>query len=189
MTKWSGEVVATIDVLLTLFVVMLAIAVAVIAQTKSKTTQDSAGQMKIELRWTGDNDVDLWSLAPGAEKAVGYSHKVDHGMALLRDDLGPSSDADSLDYEIATAMIVRPGLYVVNAHLFRNRDGNLPVHLHLKVSVLPQGAKDWVEITDMKVDLTKEGKELTLIRFRLDDKGQLVPGSSNDIPTPLRDAA
>lgn len=180
--------VAWIDLLhLMLQGVVLAVVLAMVLMNPKQTQADqSPGQMKIELRWVGDNDVDLWTLAPGAAKAVGYSHKVDHGMALLRDDLGPSADADSLDYEIATAMIVRPGLYVVNAHLFRNRDGVLPVQLRLKVSMLPNGAKDWVQIASLTPSLLRDGQELTLIRFRLDDHGQLIPGSINDLPTPLR---
>lgn len=186
-TKWSGEVVATIDMLLALFVIMLALAVLV-QPHKPKTPDESPGQMKIELRWDGDNDVDLWALAPGTKSAVGYSHKTDHGMAILRDDLGPSADADSLDYELATAMIVRPGLFVVNAHLYRHREGTLPVHVRLKVSILPTGAKDWVEIAKLSADLVREGQELTLVRFRMDDKGQLVPNSINDLPTQLRAA-
>jgi len=170
--------------------VILAAVLAMLLMNPLKTQADqSPGQMKIELRWEGDNDVDLWTLAPGAKSAVGYSHKTDHGMALLRDDLGPSADADSLDYEIATAMIVRPGLYVVNAHLFRNRDGVFPVHLRLKVSILPNGARDWVQIASLTPTLLREGQELTLIRFRLDDKGQLIQGSENDLPTQLRSAS
>jgi hypothetical protein len=189
-TKWNGEVVATIDMLLALFVIMLALAVLV-QPHKPKAADQSPGQMKIELRWVGDNDVDLWALAPGAQAAVGYSHKTDHGMALLRDDLGPSADADSLDYEIASANIIRPGLYVVNAHLFRWRGGPLPVHVKLKVSIMPAGSNDWTVVANLSADLAwygTQGQELTLIRFRLDDKGQLVPGSINDLPTPLRAA-
>ncbi len=190
-TKWSGEVVATIDMFMALFVIMLSL--AILAQPPKPTTDDTTmGQMKIELRWdckNGDNDVDLWALPPGAQAAVGYSHKVDKGLALLRDDLGPGGDVDSLCYEIATANIIRPGLYVANAHLFRNRDGKLPVHVRLKVSILPPNWMNWVIVSEVEADLTQGGEELTLIRFRLDEKESLIPGSINNIPTPLRAAS
>jgi hypothetical protein len=185
-TKWSGEVVATIDMLLALFVIMLALAVLVHPH-KPKAADQSPGQLTIEMTWPlgEDDDVDLWTQAPGG-KPCGYSNKTDHGMALLRDDLGASADMDSRNYEIAVANVVRPGLYIVNAHFYRWRKGPTSVPVTITIKFHPIGPDPIVIATMTKT--MREGQELTFIRFRMDDKGQLVPGSINDIPTPLRAA-
>jgi hypothetical protein len=185
-TKWNGETVATIDMLLALFVVMLALAVLV-QPHKPKAADQSPGQLTIEMTWPlgEDDDVDLWTQAPGG-RPVGYSNKTDHGMALLRDDLGAGADMDSRNYEIAIANVVRPGLYIVNAHFYRYRRGHLPLSVTITVKLHPVGGDPIVIATVTKA--LREGQELTFIRFRMDDKGQLVPGSINDIPTPLRAA-
>jgi hypothetical protein len=107
-------------------------------------------------------------------------------MALLRDDLGPGADSDSRNYEIAVANVIRPGLYVVNAHLFRHRNGRLPVGVTIIVKIHPADGDPIIIARVMKT--LRAGEEVTFLRFRMDDKGQLVPGSINDIPTLLRAA-
>ncbi len=42
------------------------------------------------------------------------------------------------------------------------------------------------QILSTKVDLTREGEELTAFRFALDEKGGLVRGSVHNLPRPLR---
>lgn len=148
--------------------------------------------LRVVIDWTAgncakhDDDVDLWTLAPGAAKPVGYSHKSDHGMALLHDDLGPGGDPDSKCYEKAEAIIARAGEYIVNVHLYRARaNGTPPVPVTLVIS-LKDDKGEWHPILTVIKPLAYEGQELTLARFALDDKKRLIPGSLNDLPAQLR---
>jgi hypothetical protein len=180
-TRWHAEPVGYIDMLLALFVIMM----VNVHPHQPKAADQSPGQMTIEMSWPlgEDDDVDLWTQAPGG-RPCGYSNKTDHGMALLRDDLGSGADLDSRNYEIAVANIVRPGLYVVNAHLYRHRAGTLPLSVTITVKMHPA---EGGPLTISSVTKTlREGQEVTFLRFRMDDKGQLVANSINDIPTPLR---
>jgi hypothetical protein len=43
------------------------------------------------------------------------------------------------------------------------------------------------QILAASVELTREGQELTVFRFRLDSAGALVPGSVTSLHKPLRD--
>jgi hypothetical protein len=186
-TRWAAEVVAYIDCLLALTVVLLALSILVQPARKADADQSNPpGAMTIELRWplASDDDVDLWVRAPGGAP-VGYSNKTGYGMALLRDDLGPGADPDSLNDEIAQANILRPGEYVVNAHLYRTRTP-APVHVRLMVSIRRENRQ--VELLRIERDLAVEGEELTLARFTLDGGGNLVAGSVNDLPMLLRSA-
>lgn len=187
-TRWHGEVIAFIDCLLALTVVLLALTVLVEPAKKAdaKATADPPGAMTIELRWPqkDDDDVDLWVLAPGSTP-VGYSAKTAPGMALLRDDLGPSADPDSLNDEIAQANVLRAGEYAATAHLYRART-QPPIHVRLIVRIRKDNK--YIEILRVEKDITAEGEEVTLARWSLDDKGDLVPGSINDLPIQLRSA-
>lgn len=184
-TRWHGEVIAFIDCLLALTVVLLALTVLVEPSKKADAdTVQPPGAMTIELRWPqkDDDDVDLWVRGPGSTP-VGYSSKTAAGMALLRDDLGPTADPDSLNDEITQANFLRPGEYVVNAHLYRARTAP-PIHVQVWVRV--RRDNKYSELLHVERDLTTEGEELTLARFTLDQHGELVPGSVNDLPMALR---
>ena len=187
-TRWHGEVIAFIDCLLALTVILLALTVLV--QPMKKADAESAAQppgaMTVELRWPrgSDDDVDLWVAPPGGTP-VGYSNKTAPGMALLRDDLGPTADPDSLNDEITQANFLRSGEYVINAHLYRARTPP-PVAVELWVRVRRDDR--YVELLHLHRTLAAEGEEATLTRFSLDEKGQLIAGSVNDLPMALRSA-
>ncbi|MFQ5973843.1 MAG: hypothetical protein ACE5Q3_16070 [Alphaproteobacteria bacterium] len=147
------------------------------------------GNVIVEVRWPDDfdTDVDLWVEAPG-EVPVGYSNKGGRIFNLLRDDLGHSSDAGGLNYEVAFSRGAPAGEYTVNLHLFRNRDGRLPVTAVVAVSVKADGASAIQPIATKNVELGRVGQELTVVRFTLDDTGHLVPGSIHNLQQDLRAA-
>ena len=185
-TRWHGEVIAFIDCLLALTVILLALTILVqpVKKAEANDTVQPPGAMTIELRWPRnvDDDVDLWVEPPGGTP-VGYSNKTAPGMALLRDDLGPSADPDSLNDEITQANFLRAGEYVINAHLYRART-RPPVQVELWVRV--RRDDKYYEILHLHRSLDSEGQELTLARFSLDKNGDLIPGSVNDLPMALR---
>jgi hypothetical protein len=172
------------------YLVISAVALAHVA--KKEENQAGAappGNVVVEVNWDEkvDADVDLWVQGPG-DVPVGYSNKSGMIFNLLRDDLGHGGDPNSMNYEVAYGRGHWPGEYVVNVMLYRHRDHKYPVQCDVRV--LLQGDKGNVQqILKSTVDLTFEGQETTVFRFKLDNKGAFLPGSMNRIHKDLRSAA
>lgn len=149
----------------------------------------SPGNVIVELRWPDDlnTDVDLWVQAPG-DVPVGYSNKGGAIFNLLRDDLGHSRDVTGLNYEFSYSRGVPAGEYTVNVHLFRNLTGVYPIPVTVAVSVKNSTNESAKPILSTKLNIAREGEELTAFRFKLDKKGRLISGSVHNLPRPLRTA-
>lgn len=175
-------------IILDLFLCLLVIFMVQAAPPpKSVANHDDPAFVKIELRWDNavDADVDLWAIAPGESQAVGYTNKQGLELSLQRDDLGHSATKDSQNYELIDAYGYYAGEWVVNAHLYRYRSGPMPVNVHLVVSRRHPGG-NWEVIVDVKAPIVAQGDELTVARFQMDAKGDVVPGSVNNLPMALR---
>jgi len=147
------------------------------------------GNLLIEAIWPPEinADVDLWVQAPG-QKPVGYSNKGGPIFNLLRDDLGTYSDISNINYEHSYSRGLPVGEYTVNLHLFRNGSGVLTIPVQIIVSLRTTASPSTKRIYEKQVVLIREGQELTVVRFKIDAYGALVPGSLHDLPKPLRDA-
>jgi len=145
------------------------------------------GNVIVELTWPKelDTDIDLWVEAPG-DIPVGYSNKGGLIFNLLRDDLGSQSDVTDINYEVSYSRGVPAGEYTVNAHLYRDMSGRLPVPVSVSVSVKPTPQIAAKRILTTKLELLHQGQEITVFRFSLDEDGNLVSGSVYDLPKPLR---
>ena len=155
------------------------------AKTADNTTPP--GNVIVEVRWPDeiDADVDLWVQAPG-DIPVGYSNKGGAVFNLLRDDLGKRADVTGLNYETSYSRGVLPGEYTVNLHLYRNPSRAYPYPRPVVTSV-KQGANDSArQLLASKVVLAREGEELTVYRFGLNEAGTLVAGSVHSLQKPLR---
>jgi len=145
------------------------------------------GNVIVDAQWPDNwrTDVDLWVQAPG-DVPVGYSNKGGVIMNLLRDDLG-TNDPTPLRYENQFSRGVPPGEYTVNLHLFRNLQGTFPVPVDVTVrcSYDNKGARN---VVNTKVQLNREGEEVTALRFRLDEQCNLAPNSVTSLYRPLRSA-
>lgn len=153
---------------------------------KAEAGAEPPGNVMVELRWPDeiDSDVDLWVQAPG-DVAVGYSNKGGEFFNLLRDDLGLQRDATRMNYEVSYSRGIPAGEYTVNLHLYRNRHaGPIPVTVVTSVKARPQESAKQILVRDLVLE--REGQELTVYRFSLDELGSLVPGSANDLQRPLR---
>jgi len=152
-------------------------------------TAEPPGNVVVEARWPdGMNaDVDLWVLAPG-DVPVGYSNKGGEIFNLLRDDLGQVHDSGTLNFEMAFSRGRPQGEYIVNLHLYRARQVPLPIPVEVRIALRPDQKRSAVTITTERIELHHQGEELTVVRFRLDEGGRLVPGSLHDLPRPLRSA-
>lgn len=144
------------------------------------------GNVIVEIRWpdSSRHDIDLWVQAPG-DVPVGYSNKSGLIFNLLRDDLGRHGDPTDMNYEISYSRGLPPGEYTVNVHLYR-LDGESPVPVTVAVSSKSNPEETARQLLTTKVELRREGEELTAFRFKLDEKGRLVPGTVHSLYRPLR---
>lgn len=139
--------------------------------------------MVIEMRWqkSRNADVDLWVKAP-TDAPVGYSHMSDAHCNLLRDDLGRDLDPQSRNEEMMVCRGAPEGEWIVDAMLYRSYDQQVPVRVQMTVTRLGDVATQMLTRT---AELERQGEQLTMFRFRLDDRGRYVPGSENQLPMPL----
>ncbi len=155
----------------------------------AKQSEDSEppGNVIVEIRWPDeiDADVDLWVEAPG-DVPVGYSNKGGLVFNLLRDDLGKRADATGMNYEVSYSRGIPPGEYAVNVHLYRNVAKVYPIPVTVVTSVKRNAQESAKQLLASKVELTREGQEITVYRFKLDEYGRLQPGSVHSLQKPLR---
>lgn len=175
------------------FVSLVIIMLPHINPPKPKHEESSAttapGNVIVEVRWDDriDADVDLWVQAPG-DVPVGYSNLGGQVFNLLRDDIGFRNDASNLNYENAFSRSIPSGEYIVNLHMYFNRANVWPVKAKVLVSTIkPSGiSRVSQQILVSDVVLKKQGEEITVFRFKLNDHGDLVQGSLNANPKKLR---
>ena len=155
-------------------------------ETAEETTQPP-GNVIVEVRWPDelDSDVDLWVEAPG-DIPVGYSNKGGAIFNLLRDDLGKRADATGLNYEISFSRGIPAGEYTINVHLYRNASNVVPIPVTVVTSVKRSPKESARQLLASKVELVREGEEVTVYRFRLSEDGSLVPGSVHSLSRNLR---
>jgi len=153
----------------------------------AEATSEPPGNVIVEVRWPDDfdSDVDLWVEAPG-DVPVGYSNKGGAIFNLLRDDLGHKRDATKLNYEVSYSRGIPSGEYTVNVHLYRNAGGVLPVPVTVVTSVKNSANESARQLLASKIELARDGEEITVYRFRLSDSGTLVPGSVHSLQRDLR---
>jgi len=153
----------------------------------AEQTTEPPGNVIVELRWPDelDSDVDLWVEAPG-DTPVGYSNKGGAIFNLLRDDLGKRADATGLNYEVSYSRGIPAGEYTVNVHLYRNAANVFPIPVTVVTSVKTSPKESARQLLASKIELVREGEELTVYRFRLSEDGSLVAGSVHSLQRNLR---
>jgi hypothetical protein len=153
----------------------------------AKENTQPPGNVIVEMRWPDelDADVDLWVEAPG-DIPVGYSNKGGVVFNLLRDDLGRRADATGMNYEVSYSRGIPAGEYTVNVHLYRNTTGVFPIPVTVVTSVKKSSKESARQLLASNIELTREGEELTVYRFKLSEQGDLVPGSVHSLQRKLR---
>ena len=193
-----GSQVAFIDLLfntLVGFVFLFILAFVLINPVAKKSDVEIVAEFIIKITWPTDSvdDIDLWMRDPLGNYA-GFKSKDVGLMSLNRDDLGTSNDTvydpDGKrivvfrNEELITIRGIVPGEYIVNVHWYGD-----------KPPITELGQKDYptvpVETQIEKinpynvvyakiVNLTIKGQEITVIRFTVDEKGNVVEFS--DLP-------
>jgi hypothetical protein len=135
-----------------------------------QTPGEHVGALSVKLTWDlrSDSDVDLWMVGPNERKPVGFTNPHGTDLNLSWDDLGRGADPDSTNTEFGEAEKAPAGEYVVNAFLYNDWDGMLPVHVHVRVKF------DGGQTLNADGTLTFVKQEITLMRFRVEKSGMLV---------------
>ncbi len=172
----------------TLMIVIL-ILIIVLKTEDNETAADDyvpPGSVVVQVEWPPDKDVDvdLWVQGPG-DVPVGYSNKGGIYFNLLRDDLGNYSDTTRLNFEVTYSRGQPAGEYIVNLHLFSTRRGGPPVPCTVEI-IMRVGSNKFAVIFKRDVILEHIGQELTVQRFTLDEKSNIIGQSL--IPKQIRSA-
>lgn len=158
---------------------------------KNDEQDRSRGNLRVEIIWPDhmDVDIDLWTKAPGLPP-VGYSNMNGPILNLVRDDLGTYADVTGINYETTYSRGLPQGQYVINIHWFSNSHNALKVPVNVFVTIKKDDTANSKErprsIIKTQLNLTWVGQEITVIRFRLDENGDLIPESMDSVPTPIR---
>lgn len=170
------------------FVLSLLLLLIADPEKKHDEQDEPPGSISAAISWPeGDTDIDLWVMGPGEVAPIGYSNKGGRLWNLLRDDLGNSPDATPLNYEDAYTRGAPPGEYIVNVHCFRCPVVPQKVTVEIRSSKSDADAQKGTQVLfTSTLELKAQGQERTAARFRLDDSGNLVPGSITFLYTPLR---
>ena len=158
--------------------------------TQAEANTPPPGNVIVEITWAPElnADVDLWIKAP-KDLPVGYSNKGAVFFNLLRDDLGHYMDPTMINHEVAYTRGIIPGEYVVNVHAYRGDYSHPPpIDVRSVVSIKKEGKNGLVVApvlgTTSRLDYV--GQEITVFRFKLDEAGNILPGSVNSLYKPLR---
>lgn len=178
------------DLLVALVIVYMAIAVMVLIGAKqlSKIDVYPQGLVIISDHWSdaSDSDVDLWVKSPDDPVPTGYSHMSGVDCNLLRDDLGRYIDPFSTNTEMTVCKRPVSGEWITGIMLYDNYDHQVPVWVDVTVQEIKHGKS--MIILNKRFYLDHKGQYLTTWRWTFDDKGNILPGSVNNIPMNLYNA-
>ena len=160
------------------FVAMVIMLLPHISKTKQETDEHTPpGNVVVEMHWPDELpvDVDLWVQAPN-DVPVGFWNQGSRVFNLLRDDLGLEGDASGRNYEVSYSRGILAGEYTVNVHMYGKVPAGVVVPVRVVVSV--KAKYDTLrQILETSIELHRRNQEETAFRFRLNEDGELVPGS------------
>ena len=151
-------------------------------KTRNEIVKEPVGSVIFELFWADDidADLDLWVKGPD-DGAVGYSKPSGLVFNLLRDDRGLVGDHTPINYEISFTRGILAGEYQANVHLFKQDNNKPKIQATVTASLVTPDKNFRKQILEKKVYLAKEGKEKTVLRFKLDNSFKVVSGSVNSL--------
>ena len=163
------------------FVFCFVIAIlAVNPQARKAGDVPAKAEFMVTVSWPdgNPNDVDAWVMEPGG-KTLWFRQRDAGLLHLDRDDRGAKNSSvlvngrefsSPIRQEIVTLRGIVPGEYVVNAHYYDSGDQQ-PVDVSVAVVKINPQAE--IVFTGTQ-QIPRKGDERTLIRFTLDEAGQVL---------------
>lgn len=176
---------AFVDVLLVLTFVLASYAWLVLPQInpQAKPVTDNirpAGQVSVLVCWPrAPIDIDTWGMAPGEEKPVGYNNRSGKVLSLNTDNRGETGGNAPANCEMMVSRDLPAGEYTFNVFGFSVSE---PTNVHVEIGVGKDGNSMHVYKSDV---LIRHRQERTILRFKIDGNGELIPGSENSVFKPL----
>jgi hypothetical protein len=187
-----GSQVAFIDLLfntLVGFVFLFILAFILINPIAKKSDVEVVAEFIVKINWPTDSpdDIDLWMRDP-LGNYVGFKSKDVGLMSLNRDDLGTANDMvyDPTgkqikvfrNEEMVTIRGIVPGEYIVNVHYYGKKiaveTSGEKNYAPMPVQVQIEKMNPYNVIFSKEVELRGKGQELTVIRFTVDEKGNVT---------------
>ena len=180
------------------FAFLFIVAFLLIKPEAKKKDFDRRAEFVIILEWNHDaaDDLDLYVQDPMGDRVSFRLPRVNY-MHLDKDDLGKANDtivnADGsrstvmINREVVTIRGISPGEFIINAHYYSTREysgqsiemGETRVSAdkpkkNLTVKVELHKVTPYTILWTGEKQFTQKGQEETFLRFRIDDKGNLV---------------
>ena len=167
-------------ILLLAFISMFILALLLINPVPKKSEIERKAEYIITLEWDdkSHDDIDIWIEDP-VNNILSFRNKAAGLMHLDKDDLGQINDVIylpdgtqqviELNREVVTFRGWIKGEYVVNVHLYTKRNDE---KASVKVTMLR--INPYRLLWEENVSLTHQGQELTIRRFTLNQKGDMI---------------
>jgi hypothetical protein len=170
--------------LLLVFVALFLVALLLINPPEESADIDKSISYIVTIRWDSEttHDIDLW-ITDGKE-TVGFLNRQSRNMTLDRDDLGNDLVSVAMgirvNEESVSILSPEPGTYTVNIHAYTLRNNEI---VPVKVYWLLRQVRPRVRNIDKgEVYLSTRGEEKTLVRFTLNDEGNVESRDHNNYP-------
>jgi hypothetical protein len=193
-TDDTGTVFRDVIFLLMITFVILFLVAAMHINPITEPAEDTItppGNVIVNIFWE-DNvniDVDLWVQGPDDKRPVGYSNRAGGTFNLLRDDLGNINDITERNFENAYTRGLPAGEYIINVHMFSHKEKvkDWPVMIEVVVTVMEGEDKGSAnDVAVATIPLTKDGEEITAVRFKIDKDRKVIEESINQVQKKLR---
>ena len=186
-----GSQVAFIDLLfntLVGFVFLFILAFILINPIAKKSDIEIVAEFIVKINWPTDSphDIDLWMRDP-LGNYVGFTSKDVGLMSLNRDDLGTANDTVygpkgapiivHRNEEMITIIGIFPGEYNVNVHWYGKKPVSTKLgekeYVPMPVQVQIEKINPYNVVFADTVELQRKGHEITVVRFTVDEKGNV----------------
>ena len=136
-------------------------------------------QILVEATWPSGTayDIDLWGMGPNGVPVGWGVFQAGPSLNLERDDRGKIGDTSELNYEWMSVRARDPGEYTFNIHLYSEFGDPLPVPVKVRVT----GKGDMGEIFSGEILMKQRKQEVTVVRFTLDNNGDLDRDSIHNL--------
>lgn len=139
-----------------------------------------AGQISMLVCWKrAPIDIDTWGMAPGEEKPVGYNNRSGKVLSLNTDNRGETGGKAPANCELMVARDLPAGEYTFNVFGFSVSE---TTEVHVEIGIGKDANSMHVYPFDVSI---ANRQERTIMRFKIDGTGDVVPGSVNNVFKPL----